>query len=335
MKKTIYISGILLINIAMLGMICKMQHWPGAGILLTGSLLLFALVFLPLSVFNSYKGEGANKKMLFVSGFITAFIVILGIIFKIQHWPGASILLVVGLPLPFVLFLPVFIYQHSKANGKADSRFLGVLFLLVYFAVYSGLLSLNVSRNIINTFSRFGEELYSVNNIIESIANDNSIAVISQNEKQTQLVSELSQKRKLLCGTINKVIATCIAVSEGREFQSADLKYKIAEINFSESKNADYIMKTFDANKIGEADKIIAEIEKFRLYLKTIAGTDQNTQNRIDLLLNTNGFTEDGLFPEKKSLLIGKYLSSLIANLELIRNNILLAEQEVYVARIL
>jgi hypothetical protein len=37
-----------------------------------------------------------------------------GALFKIMHWPGAGIFLMVALPFPFLVFLPVYLYVTSR-----------------------------------------------------------------------------------------------------------------------------------------------------------------------------------------------------------------------------
>ena len=50
MKKFIYISGIVVINIFVFGALFKVQHWPGANILITSGLSLFCFCFLASSI---------------------------------------------------------------------------------------------------------------------------------------------------------------------------------------------------------------------------------------------------------------------------------------------
>ena len=85
MKKFIYISGIIMINIIALGVIFKVQRFPGAGPLLVLGQIFFAFCFLPLAIINSYKGNGSKNKSLYIAGFICAFIYIIAILLKIQH----------------------------------------------------------------------------------------------------------------------------------------------------------------------------------------------------------------------------------------------------------
>ncbi|MHC1707352.1 MAG: hypothetical protein AB9842_07495 [Bacteroidales bacterium] len=142
MKKFIYISGIACTNIFLLGSLMKMLHWPGASIMVTLGLGIAALVFLPLALNVAYK-EASDKALLWVylTGFLCAFIDLIGAMFKINHYPGANILLMIGIPIPFILFLPVYVYNHIKRKDQQMSGLLGVMFLMTYIAVFSVLLA--------------------------------------------------------------------------------------------------------------------------------------------------------------------------------------------------
>lgn len=143
MKKLIYITGIVSTNIFLLGSFFKMLHWPGASTLVTLGLGSAALIFLPLALTVAYK-EVSDKSLLWVylTGFLCAFIDLTGAMFKINHYPGANILLMIGIPIPFILFLPVYVYSYVKRNDQQMSGLLGVMFLMTYIAVFSVLLAL-------------------------------------------------------------------------------------------------------------------------------------------------------------------------------------------------
>jgi len=55
------------------------------------------------------------KNLVFISGALFSSLTLLGGLFKIQHWPGASILLVLGLAGLAVIFIPSFAkYKYDK-----------------------------------------------------------------------------------------------------------------------------------------------------------------------------------------------------------------------------
>lgn len=142
MKKSAYITGIVSTNLFLFGSLMKMLHWPGAAIMVSLGLGIAALVFLPLALRLAYR-ETTDKSLLwvYITGFLCAFIDLIGAMFKINHYPGASILLMIGVPIPFILFLPVYVYRHIKRNDQQMSGLLGVMFLMTYIAVFSVLLA--------------------------------------------------------------------------------------------------------------------------------------------------------------------------------------------------
>jgi hypothetical protein len=57
------------------------------------------------------------KQLAFISGALSISLTVLGILFKIMHRPGASILLVLGLGLFAILFVPSitkYLYDKEK-----------------------------------------------------------------------------------------------------------------------------------------------------------------------------------------------------------------------------
>ncbi len=93
MKKFMYILGTIAPSLLILGAFFKMQHWPGASVLIVLGAFLLGAVYLPVfamvSMRDTRKKEKRVNKTLYVTGVITGFIFITGILFKIMHWPGA------------------------------------------------------------------------------------------------------------------------------------------------------------------------------------------------------------------------------------------------------
>jgi len=153
MKKSVFISGIVCANLMLFGSMFKVFHWPGANVMLVLSILLFCFHFLPFALINNYQNQQEKKHMLLhVVTFVVFFISMMGVLFKIMHWPGASVFLFLGIPLPFVLFLPVYLYQTRKEKNNSSVNFLGIMFGLTFLAVFSVLLALNVSKDVLNRF---------------------------------------------------------------------------------------------------------------------------------------------------------------------------------------
>lgn len=133
------------------GAMFKVQHWPGAGILLVLGLGSYCFWFLPAALLNNYRNADMKHwKWVYIVTFITFFIDTLGALFKIMHWPGAGWFLLSGITLPFVLFLPFFIYRSSREKNFPMINFLGIMFGLTFLGIFTSLLALNVSKNVLD-----------------------------------------------------------------------------------------------------------------------------------------------------------------------------------------
>lgn len=64
------------------------------------------------------------KKLMIMSGAFSAIVVSLGIFFKYLHWPGASIMLTVGIGLSSLVFLPLLVTLKIKEQQKAKDKLL-------------------------------------------------------------------------------------------------------------------------------------------------------------------------------------------------------------------
>ena len=54
------------------------------------------------------------KKSVYVLGFLCCFLISTAILFKIMHWPAASVMLVTGVALLNFGFLPAYFYQKYR-----------------------------------------------------------------------------------------------------------------------------------------------------------------------------------------------------------------------------
>ena len=124
MKQKIYIFGVITALVIFAGIIFKINHFAGAGILMIVSMVTLVLLFLPVALINNYKAEGTRQNLpLYFVTWMTCFVVFLAMLFKIMHWPYAGILMTIALPFPYVVFLPVFLIVTAR-NKKSKNCFL-------------------------------------------------------------------------------------------------------------------------------------------------------------------------------------------------------------------
>lgn len=187
MRQKLYIFGIVTTMVVIAGTIFKINHWPGAGILLILGLGTLVLFFLPLALRNHYNAEKNRQTLLLhIVTWLTCLIVFTSMLFKIQHWPLAGILMTIALPFPYVVFLPVFLLTTSKNKNFNIYNTVFVLFLLAVSSVFSALLGLNVTRERINDsynlsrhYNIVGQKLKITGNEVRSPLSDKIDDVLS------------------------------------------------------------------------------------------------------------------------------------------------------------
>jgi hypothetical protein len=150
MKRSVYITGISCAILMLFGCVSKIMHWPGAGIMLILAVFLFCFGFLPLALKNSYDNLPLKKmRTLHIVSYLVFSVCMMGVLFKIMHWPGAAVFLFIGLLSPFVIFLPVYIYHTREEEKTGNKNFLGLILGLIFLAVFSVFLALSVSKQIL------------------------------------------------------------------------------------------------------------------------------------------------------------------------------------------
>jgi len=150
MKQKIYSLGVIAAAIISTGLIMKVEHWPAAQILIAAGTSILVLIFFPSALMNNYKIEGNKQnRSLYIVTYITCFVVFTGMLFKIQHWPFAGLALLIALPFPYIVFLPVFLTVTSKNKNFNIYNTVFVLLLLALNSVFSCMLALNVSKEVV------------------------------------------------------------------------------------------------------------------------------------------------------------------------------------------
>jgi len=94
----------------------------------------------------TFKNYYAMRKVMIVSGLLTAVTLMVAAVFKIMHWPGAAILLVLGIVQVSLIFLPLLLIfklrEVSAARDKAifalgtiagSAYFLSMLFKIMHW----------------------------------------------------------------------------------------------------------------------------------------------------------------------------------------------------------
>jgi hypothetical protein len=155
MKKFMYILGTIAPSLLIVGAFCKLQHWPGASVLITLGTFLLAAVYLPVFAMVSIRDTRKKGKKvhlpLYIAGVVTGFIFLTGILFKIMHWPGAGVALMVSVIIMVVVFIPILVTQALRDKENQVQNFSILIFILALMAVNIMVFALKVSRNVLTS----------------------------------------------------------------------------------------------------------------------------------------------------------------------------------------
>jgi hypothetical protein len=76
----------------------------------------------------------------YITGLVTTMVVFTGILFKVQHWPGAGYILILGILMLVFAFLPAALISNYKARGSRDYRILYIVTWITCFVVFTAML---------------------------------------------------------------------------------------------------------------------------------------------------------------------------------------------------
>jgi hypothetical protein len=288
MKNKIYLLGIILVILFALGAIFKIQHWPGAGVALVLSLSLFSFVFTPLAIINSYKAEKKHA-FVYVAGAITIIFNFTGAMFKIMHWPGASILLTIAIVIPFVLFLPAYLIYLNMSGEKQLKNLISVLFLLAYLGAMNAILALNVSKVVLDDSTLINDHYSLLSAYYEQSANSDLNNADSSQLNELNVLSEKTDKLISQIADLKKEMAIAAAGDNEEDIKWAE-EMNIWHVYRKDNRD---IPGTIMANEGGTAELKLS-INEYKRFLLEFA--DSENAELINKYINTDDIEWEGNF---------------------------------------
>lgn len=270
----------------MAGVFFKVMHWPGASLLLFAGWSVILGLFLPILLFVKLKQAATGgEKTIYVTGVIALAIFELATMSKFFHWPGASVLLVLGSVLLFAVFLPLFIRMKVKRNELTNGQFIFIVTTSMYAVVLTLLLSLNVSENVLDRFVKNESNAGKIVNYFEKknaliAAKSSSDTSSTQQSGQRKLIREGAGKvRKLITDIKLDLVRSVEFVDESTARNLIANPGRIMKLD-----NYDLVNQLMlGQNGEGMATVLKNELEKFRALA---VSTDDKLAGKIEHLLN-------------------------------------------------
>jgi hypothetical protein len=147
----LFISGFITGMLFIFGTLFKIQHWPVAGIILSLSVIFATCFFIPSILMNRLSNtENKAKRPVYILGTAGCILYITAVLFKIQHWPLAFLLMGLSMIVLSLVVLPWYTWLTWKNESHISSRFIFIVIGSLLIIVPGALINLNL-RNMYNS----------------------------------------------------------------------------------------------------------------------------------------------------------------------------------------
>ena len=139
-----FFAGMLFI----FGTLFKIQHWPMAGAILTLAALSGILFFIPaLALSRLSDQENKAKRPVYILGAVGTVLFVAGMLFKIQHWPLATVFILTGIFLLCFLAFPMFTWLTWKEESHISPMFIFLVIGFLLIVVPGAMITLNLQHS--------------------------------------------------------------------------------------------------------------------------------------------------------------------------------------------
>jgi uncharacterized protein with PQ loop repeat len=144
----LFISAFLTGTCFVSGTLFKIQHWPYAGAILTVGAIIGVLVLIPSLLVNRMRDiENKPRRPAYILGAIGSMLFVAGLLFKIQHWPLATTIMVAGLILLVIIALPLYTWLTWKEEGNISPVFIFMIVGSLLIIMPGALINLNLQHS--------------------------------------------------------------------------------------------------------------------------------------------------------------------------------------------
>ncbi|MBC7863900.1 MAG: hypothetical protein IAF38_13070 [Bacteroidia bacterium] len=281
----------------MLGILFKVMHWPGASLLLQVGFLTMLFIFLPALLFVKLKEvESKKMKRIYVLGAIATIIFEMATMFKLFHWPGASMLMLLGSVLLIGVFLPMFTWVRFKITGVINAQFIFLVLTCMYAVIFTSLLAMNVSSDVLGGFVKEESNSVLISNYFQKKKSKqlsanatlpDSLRLVKE-KSTTEISAQAASLKKLIAGIKVNLVQSIEGVDE-----KTALYYLAEPLLIMKKDNYDVVNHILlGENGNGAARELKKEIESFREKADQVFKNNTETSKSIGVLLNTSDYED-------------------------------------------
>lgn len=323
-----FLAGLLFI----FGIVFKVQHWPLAGTILTFAGVFGALFFVPALLTMKLNEQTNNsKRIIYILGSIGLILYILGLLFKVQHWPLASLFMMGGLALIFIVIFPWYTWITWNEDANINVKFIFMVIASLAIVLPSALVTLNLQRSFDEGFylhQQQVQELY-----MNEFSNNQKFLKTHAESEAYPVMGQIHSKTDSLLKTINTIEAGMIAESDGRKNGSDSSPQEIIitdsgpEIQFNRLKSLFTAGPVINFLKPGCSTRKSLDnaLESYINYLTSLP--ESTGLRKFEKLLDSS------VYLKSEDIITGKVsLMSGLHSLGLLKNSILAVESNAFLA---
>lgn len=145
MKKIIYFIALITTFLIVSGSLFKIMHWAGAAVMIILGSFSFAFLFIPLIILKKFKEESFSKDQIIYSlGIILGTVLGLGFIFKIMHWPMATVLMLSSIILFNFLYVPAYFISRYNRDELRYSTIINSVMMFSFGSILFAMFELHI-----------------------------------------------------------------------------------------------------------------------------------------------------------------------------------------------
>jgi hypothetical protein len=319
-----FFSGLFFIT----GTLFKIQHWPVAGIFLSLAALSGILFFIPsLAVSKLTDQDKAAKRPVYILGALGAVCYSLGMLFKIQHWPFATELMITGFVFICVLAFPWYTWLTWKDENHVSTHFIFILTGIILIIVPSALINLNLQDSY--NYGYFSHQKQQQALFNYRYNNNQAVMLKYRDSLNYPEMMQLHNLTNGVVSVINDLQVRMVEEAQGKpgapavkpvmfnpKQSSDEIQYESISNPFNTSPVTDFLLPGCNSRK--QLDKTLLDFETSlsNLPLKS------DVQNYKSLLKPSLFLPGETLKKNEVSLMSGLH------SLELLKNSVLIVESE-------
>jgi hypothetical protein len=328
-KLFLFISAFLAGMCFILGTLFKVQHWPGAGVILLLAASFGLFFFIPALLVQKLQDQDYKaKRPVYILASVGAICYGAGMLFKIQHWPLAGTLMVFGLLIICLIALPWYTWISWKDEGHITSKFLYMLIGLLLILLPGSLINMNLSQTYDQGFYSHQDQQKALYGYLHR--NTSSMMILYHDSSNYSVMQQIHERTIELIDYIGGVESEMISVAEGKPGAPVILSNEIVKTETGPAINYHEISRPFHTQPVKDflltgsktREALNALLTDYKAFIsESLPGEELSS---ISDLLDLSLYLPDDL-PENSNVSMMSGLHSL----ELLKNGLLNVESGV------